>query len=500
MLSKAQFTELAQQGYNHIPLSLETFADLDTPLSIYLKLANAPYSYLLESVIGGERSGRYSIIGLPCRQRFTKSNGVVREFIGAQCTAEHADIDLFEFTRAFLQRKKVPKLDGHARYSGGLVGYFAYDTVREIEHKLAHSTPADDVTISDLHLMLSEELAVVDNLLGKVYLTVYADPTQENAYERALARLQTLLDQLRSPAVLPASPRLAEHEAASDYGEAAFKRDVLRCKDYIAAGDCMQVVLSQRTQRRFEADPINLYRALRALNPSPYMYFMHLGDTHVVGASPEILVKMDEERTATVRPIAGTRKRGANAAEDARLAADLLADPKECAEHLMLIDLGRNDIGRIANIGSVQVTEQMSIETYSHVLHMVSNVQGRVRDGMDAMDVLKATFPAGTLSGAPKVRAMEILDELEPTKRGIYGGAVGHIGFDNDMDLAIAIRTAVIKDQQLYVQAGAGIVADSDPDSEWQETQNKMRAVLQAATLACAGLDTTISHNSKDAS
>ena len=274
-----------------------------------------------------------------------------------------------------------------------------------------------------------------------------------------------MLDQLSSPAVLPASPRLAEHEAASDYGEAAFKRDVLRCKDYIAAGDCMQVVLSQRTQRRFEADPINLYRALRALNPSPYMYFMHLGDTHVVGASPEILVKMDEERTATVRPIAGTRKRGANAAEDARLAADLLADPKECAEHLMLIDLGRNDIGRIANIGSVQVTEQMSIETYSHVLHMVSNVQGRVRDGMGAMDVLKATFPAGTLSGAPKVRAMEILDELEPTKRGIYGGAVGHIGFDNDMDLAIAIRTAVIKDQQLYVQAGAGIVADSDPDS-----------------------------------
>ena len=495
MLSKTQFTELAQQGYNHIPLSLETFADLDTPLSIYLKLANAPYSYLLESVIGGERSGRYSIIGLPCRQRITQSDGVIREFIGERCVAEHVNTDLFEFTRAFLQRKNVPKLDGHARYSGGLVGYFAYDTVREIEHKLAHSTPPDDVGIPDLHLMLSEELAVVDNLLGKVYLTVYADPSEPNAYEHAQARLQTMLDALRRPAVLPVSPAVAEHDSRSDYGEAAFKAGVQRCKDYISAGDCMQVVLSQRTQRRFEAEPINLYRALRALNPSPYMYFMHLNDTHVVGASPEILVKMDEERMATVRPIAGTRKRGANAAEDVRLSADLLADAKECAEHLMLIDLGRNDIGRIADIGTVEVTEQMAIEKYSHVLHMVSNVQGRVRTGMDAMDVLKATFPAGTLSGAPKIRAMEILDELEPTKRGIYGGAVGHIGFDNDMDLAIAIRTAVIKNQQLYVQAGAGIVTNSDPESEWQETQSKMRAVLQAASLACAGLDTQIENH-----
>lgn len=495
MLNKTQFTEFAQQGYNYIPLSLETFADLDTPLSIYLKLANAPYSYLLESVIGGERSGRYSIIGLPCHQRITKADGVIREFRGEQCIAEHSNTDLFEFTRTFLQRKKVPQLDGHARYSGGLVGYFAYDTVREIEPKLAHSTPTDDVGIPDLHLMLSEELAVVDNLLGKVYLTVYADPSEPNAYEQAQARLQAMLDALRRPAKLPDSPAVIENESASDYGETAFKRDVLRCKEYIAAGDCMQVVLSQRTQRRFEAEPINLYRALRALNPSPYMYFMHLNDTHVVGASPEILVKMDEERMATVRPIAGTRKRGANAAEDARLSADLLADQKECAEHLMLIDLGRNDIGRIADIGSVEVTEQMSIEKYSHVLHMVSNVQGRVRAGMDAIDVLKATFPAGTLSGAPKIRAMEILDELEPTKRGIYGGAVGHIGFDNDMDLAIAIRTAVIKNQQLYVQAGAGIVADSDPDSEWQETQSKMRAVLQAASLACAGLDTQINHH-----
>ena len=450
---------------------------------------------MLESVIGGERSGRYSIIGLPCRQRITQSDGVIREFIGERCVAEHVNTDLFEFTRAFLQRKNVPKLDGHARYSGGLVGYFAYDTVREIEHKLAHSTPPDDVGIPDLHLMLSEELAVVDNLLGKVYLTVYADPSEPNAYEHAQARLQTMLDALRRPAVLPVSPAVAEHDSRSDYGEAAFKAGVQRCKDYISAGDCMQVVLSQRTQRRFEAEPINLYRALRALNPSPYMYFMHLNDTHVVGASPEILVKMDEERMATVRPIAGTRKRGANAAEDVRLSADLLADAKECAEHLMLIDLGRNDIGRIADIGTVEVTEQMAIEKYSHVLHMVSNVQGRVRTGMDAMDVLKATFPAGTLSGAPKIRAMEILDELEPTKRGIYGGAVGHIGFDNDMDLAIAIRTAVIKNQQLYVQAGAGIVTDSDPESEWQETQSKMRAVLQAASLACAGLDTQIENH-----
>ena len=494
MLTQTQFTQLIEQGYNYIPLSIETFADLDTPLSIYLKLANAPYSYLLESVIGGERSGRYSIIGLPCHTRFAKQDGVVREFAGEVCVAEHADTDLFDFTRAYLKRKKVPKLDAdsHARYSGGLVGYFAYDTVREIEHKLANSTPPDDVGIPDLHLMLSEELAVVDNLLGKVYLTVYADTSQPNAYARAVARLQYMLDTLRQPLTLPASPAVTEHEARSDYGDTAFKRDVLRCKEYISAGDCMQVVLSQRTQRRFEAEPINLYRALRALNPSPYMYFMHLNDTHVVGASPEILVKMDAERMATVRPIAGTRKRGANTAEDARLSADLRADAKECAEHLMLIDLGRNDIGRIADIGTVEVTEQMVIEKYSHVLHMVSNVQGRVRENLDAIDVLKATFPAGTLSGAPKVRAMEILDELEPTKRGVYGGAVGHIGFFDNMDLAIAIRTAVIKNQQLYVQAGAGIVADSDPDSEWVETQNKMRAVLQAASLACAGLDTEI--------
>lgn len=492
MLNSHDFYALAKQGFNHVPLSLETFADLDTPLSIYLKLANAPYSYLLESVVGGERSGRYSIIGLPARTRFVQLNNTIAEYNNNVCIAQHADTNLFEFTRGFLKRYNVPKLDGHARYSGGLVGYFAYDTVREIEPRLKHSTPHDDVGLPDVHMLLSEELAVVDNVLGKVYLTVYANPQTAGAYERGMARLGEMLAQLRAPAVIPPSPRVANDEAISDYGETAFKRDVLKCKDYIAAGDCMQVVLSQRTQRGFAAEPINLYRALRALNPSPYMYFMNYGDMHVVGASPEILVKLDEQGIATVRPIAGTRPRGANDIEDARLSADLLADAKECAEHLMLIDLGRNDIGRIAQIGTVKVNEQMQIEKYSHVLHMVSNVQGQVQTDMDAMDVLKATFPAGTLSGAPKVRAMEILDELEPTKRGIYGGAVGHMGFFNDIDVAIAIRTAVIKDQKLYVQAGAGIVADSDVDAEWNETKAKMRAVLSAADLACNGLDTVL--------
>lgn len=492
MLTRTQFLELAASGYNHVPLSIETFADLDTPLSIYLKLANAPYSYLLESVVGGERSGRYSIIGLPCRTRIEKKNGVVREWADDLCVAEHTNADLFEFTRQFLKRFSVPKLDGHARYSGGLVGFFGYDCVREIEARLAHSMPPDDMDIADMHLMLSEELAVVDNVLGKVYLTVYANPQITDAYERAHERLGQMLQNLRFPAKIPASPAVQNHIAQSDFGEAAFKAGVLRCKDYIAAGDCMQVVLSQRTQRPFVAEPLNLYRALRALNPSPYMYFMNYGALHVVGASPEILVKLDEHGVATVRPIAGTRPRGANIDEDNRLSEDLRADQKECAEHLMLIDLGRNDIGRIAQTGTVKVTDQMVIEKYSHVLHMVSNVEGKVLDGMDAVDVLKATFPAGTLSGAPKVRAMEILDELEPTKRGIYGGAVGHMGFFNDMDLAIAIRTAVIKNQTLYVQAGAGIVTDSNLEAEWQETQSKMRAVLAAADLACKGLDTNL--------
>ena len=492
MLSQDAFYALAHQGHNHVPLSLETFADLDTPLSIYLKLAHAPYSYLLESVVGGERSGRYSIIGLPCRTRVVKAGHTIRVYHDDLCIEEHPDTDLFTYTRDFLKRYNVPKLDGHARYSGGLVGYFSYDTVREIESRLKNTTPPADVDLPDLHLLLSEELAVVDNVLGKVYLTVYANPQSPLAYEKAVARLSDMLNKLRAPAQIPASPQVENNVPRSDYGEKEFKRDVLKCKDYILAGDCMQVVLSQRNQRPFAAEPINLYRALRALNPSPYMYFMNYGDMHVVGASPEILVKLDEEGIATVRPIAGTRPRGANDAEDIRLSKDLLADAKECAEHLMLIDLGRNDIGRIAQIGSVEVTEQMAIEKYSHVLHMVSNVQGQVKAGMDAIDVLKATFPAGTLSGAPKVRAMEILDELEPTKRGIYGGAVGHMGFFNDMDLAIAIRTAVIKDKTLYVQAGAGIVTDSDVDAEWNETNAKMRAVLSAADLACNGLDTVL--------
>jgi anthranilate synthase component 1 len=331
---------------------------------------------------------------------------------------------------------------------------------------------------------------VVDNLASRLTFIVYADPAEDGAYAAARDRLRTLIHSLRTPARIPAAPAMMPATAVSEFGEAGFKAAVEQAKRYIFDGDIMQVVLSQRMSQAFPAPPLSLYRALRSLNPSPYMFYYDMGDHHIVGSSPEILVRLEGD-TVTARPIAGTRPRGKTREEDIALAQELLADPKECAEHVQLMDLGRNDVGRVAATGSVKVTDNMVIERYSHVMHIVSNVEGRLKPGMDAIDVLKATFPAGTVSGAPKVRAMEIIDELEPSKRGIYAGAVGYLGFNGDMDVAIAIRTAVIKNQTLYVQAGAGIVADSVPDSEWMETQNKARAVLRAAELALAGLDKT---------
>lgn len=486
-ITEQEFNQLADQGYNRIPLVAETFADLDTPLSLYLKLANKPFSYLLESVQGGERFGRYSFIGLPAETRIVVRGKSVILAHGADETAHEVENPL-DFIKEYQSRFRVATLPGLPRFTGGLAGYFGYDTVRYIEPRLAATQKPDILGTPDILLMLTEQLAVVDNLSGKLTFIVYANPEQADAYELACRRLDNLQRALRQPVQIPHAPQTQRYEAKSEFGEQAFKDAVVKSKQYIFDGDIMQVVLAQRMAQPFPASPLSLYRALRSVNPSPYMFYYDMGDHHVVGASPEILVRLEGENV-TVRPIAGTRPRGKTPQQDAALAEELLADPKELAEHLMLIDLGRNDVGRVAQHGTVKLTEKMVIERYSHVMHIVSNVEAVLKPGLDAIDVLKATFPAGTVSGAPKVRAMEIIDELEPSKRGIYAGAVGYLGFNGDMDMAIALRTAVLKDDTLFVQAGAGIVADSVPESEWTETQNKARAVLRAAEMALDGLD-----------
>lgn len=489
-LTHTEFSALAKQGYNRIPLVLETFADLDTPLSLYLKLANAPFSYLLESVQGGERFGRYSMIGLPAKTRIV-ADGFKVEVIENNKTIEtHQNTNALDFVKQFQARFKIPPANNASlpRFTGGLAGYFGYETIRYIEKRLANTSKPDDINTPDVLLMVSEEIAVVDNLSGKLYFIVYANPSEANAYENAHQRLNELVHMLRKTVAIPQSLPVAKTQAKSEFGEENFKAAVKQAQRYILEGDIMQVVLSQRMSQPFSASPLSLYRALRSLNPSPYMFYYDMGDHHVVGASPEILVRLDDG-VVTSRPIAGTRPRGKTREQDLALADELLADPKERAEHVQLMDLGRNDVGRVAQTGTVKVTDNMMIERYSHVMHIVSNVEGKLKSGLDAIDVLKATFPAGTVSGAPKVRAMEIIDELEPSKRGIYAGAVGYLGFDGDMDVAIAIRTGVIKNNMLYVQAGAGIVADSVPQSEWDETQNKAKAVLRAAEIVQAGLD-----------
>jgi anthranilate synthase component 1 len=487
-INKQEFAALAREGFNRIPLVTETFADLDTPLSLYLKLANKPYSYLLESVQGGERFGRYSIIGLPAKTRIVAYGRNVQVLQDDVVIESADDVNPLDFVQSYQARFKTPPYKGLPRFTGGLAGYFGYETVRYIERRLADTSKPDALGVPDVLLMISEELAVVDNLSGKLYFIVYADPAQPDAYDKARARLDSLIQLLRQSVAIPDAPAMPASVATSEFGEAGFKDAVEKAKRYIFDGDIMQVVLSQRMSQPFSAPPLSLYRALRSLNPSPYMFYYDMNDHHVVGASPEILVRLEGE-TVTARPIAGTRPRGKTREQDVALAEELLADPKERAEHVQLMDLGRNDVGRVAETGSVKVTDNMMIERYSHVMHIVSNVEGKLKPGMDAIDVLKATFPAGTVSGAPKVRAMEIIDELEPSKRGIYAGAVGYLGFNGDMDLAIAIRTGVIKNGMLYSQAGAGIVADSVPDSEWIETQNKARAVLRAAEMVQAGLD-----------
>ena len=493
-MKQTEFDRLAAQGYNRIPLAKEVLADLDTPLSTYLKLADGPYSYLFESVQSGEKWGRYSIIGLPC-ETVVKVRGNDIEVSHQDTVIETAEVDdPLAWVEDFKARYKVPAIKGLPKFNGGLVGYFGYDTVRYVEKRLGDSPNPDPLDNPDILLMLSDEVVVFDNLSGRLYIIIHVDPAQENAYNNTLQRLEDLTTELREskPKYHPAGQGnvINETDFVSGFTHDGFVDAVQKAKQYITDGDIMQVVLSQRLSIPFSAQSMDLYRALRTLNPSPYMYYLNLGDVDVVGSSPEILVRM-EDGEVTVRPIAGTRPRGKTKAEDKALEQDLLADPKELAEHLMLIDLGRNDAGRVSEIGSVELTDKMVIERYSHVMHIVSNVTGKVVDDMSAIDALRATFPAGTVSGAAKVRAMEIIDELEPVKRGVYAGAVGYLSWNGNMDTAIAIRTAVIKNGTLHIQAGAGIVYDSVPEMEWQETMNKARAIFRAVAMAEAGLETS---------
>ena len=491
MISLEQFNDYAAKGYNRIPIAREVLSDLDTPLSVYLKLADGPYAYLFESVQGGESWGRYSIIGLPCRRVYSfRGHRLDVEELGEVVESRELSDPLAEVER-LRSTYRVPQLPDLPAFSGGLVGYFGFETVSWIEPRAIPRDKPDQLGTPDALLMLSEEVAVFDTLKGRLYLIVHANPSQSQAYARACRRLDELTFRLRNssssyPETVDPKP-LDETHFVSGFTREEFETAVRRAQDYIRAGDIFQVVLSQRLSVPFRARPVDVYRALRSLNPSPYMYFIDLGATQIVGSSPEILVRQKQGKVV-LRPIAGTRPRGATPEQDLALEAELLADPKERAEHLMLIDLGRNDVGRVSKTGSVTLTDSFAIERYSHVMHIVSQVEGELRDGLNYTDVLKAAFPAGTVSGAPKIRALQVIAELEPIKRNIYAGAIGYIGWWGDADTAIAIRTAVIQDGRLHVQAGAGIVFDSDPATEWEETMSKGRALFRAVAGAASGL------------
>jgi anthranilate synthase component I len=522
VIKELEFKSLAGQGYNRIPLMVEAFADLETPLSLYLKLAfshdggkvagphaslppegavgalgrpGGAYSFLLESVVGGERFGRYSFIGLPART-LVRASGfggeATTEVVTDGQVVETSKQNPLDFISDYQKRFKVALRPGLPRFCGGLAGYFGYDAVRYIEKKLEKTCPPDTLGCPDILLLQCEELAVIDNLSGKLYMIVYADPAAPEAYANAKKRLKGLKEQLKYSVSAPIVKASQSYPAERDFAKADYIAAVEKAKRMIEAGDFMQVQVGQRIRKRYTESPLSLYRALRSLNPSPYMYYYHFGDFHVVGASPEILVRQEQVeggQKITIRPLAGTRPRASSPERDKEVEHELVNDPKERAEHVMLIDLARNDIGRIAKTGTVKVTEAFAVERYSHVMHIVSNVEGELLPGMSGMDVLKATFPAGTLSGAPKVHAMEVIDQLEPTKRGLYGGACGYLSYSGDMDVAITIRTGIIKDQMLYVQAAAGVVADSVPELEWKETEAKARALLRASELVEEGLE-----------
>jgi len=494
-MNEQQFNELARQGYNRIPVVREVLADTETPLSTYLKLCrgrgHGKYSYLFESVQGGEKWGRYSIIGLPCRTVLRVVGSRVAVETDGEVVEQVEQEDPFEFVASFKDRFNVANLGDELRFYGGLVGYFCYDSVRYVEPVIGPARGSDEISSPEVLLMVSEEVVVFDNLKGTTSLTLNVDPAQPDAFQTAQQRLNELEAALSRPVKLPDAedgPTVQAGDFKSSFAQQPYEDAVRRIKDYIVAGDVMQVVLAQRMSVPFKGEALNVYRALRHLNPSPYMVYFELGDHQVVSASPEILARVEAGKV-TVRPLAGTRKRGRTEEEDLALEKELLADDKEIAEHLMLIDLSRNDSGRVSKTGTVTVPRKMFVERYSHVMHIASIVESEMREDKTALDVLKATLPVGTLSGAPKVRAMEIIDELEPVKRGIYGGAMGYLAWNGNMDMAIAIRTAVIKDGTLYVQAGAGIVADSVPASEWEETQNKARAIVKAVQLAQNNLE-----------
>ncbi len=487
MLTHEQFSEFCSQGYTHLPFVREILADFDTPLSTYYKLANQPYSYLLESVQGGEKWGRFSIIGLPNSVRLEARENELTLLENNKIVKQWISQDPLEDVRQFHQQFRVPEMEELPKFTGGLVGYFGYDTVRYIEPTLQNGRKPSDMDVPDFCLMVSDEVVVFDNLSGRLFIVVYVDTTRGEDWDYGVSRLNSLTEELRAP--VASRPALSLHAEAKEsefesmFGKEGYENAVRKSREYVLAGDVFQVVISQRLSAKFKGNPIDLYRALRTLNPSPYMYYLNFDSYHIVGACPEILVRA-EDGIVTIRPLAGTRPRGADEEEDRKLEIELLADEKERAEHVMLVDLGRNDVGRVAKLGTVRVRDVMEIERYSHVMHIVSNVTGEIRDGIDAIDVLRAAMPAGTVSGAPKVRAMEIIDELEPHKRGIYSGAVGYIGWNGNLDTAIAIRTAVLIGDHVYVQAGAGLVADSDPETEWFETMHKARAILRAVAIA----------------
>ena len=481
-MQKSQFNNLVKNGFNHIPFSKEVVVDTDTPLALYLKLANKPFTYFLESVQGGEKWGRYSFIGLAAETVIKVYNYEVRVEKNGKIIEKNNVDDPLAWIEDYQNTFKVPKLENLPDFNGGLVGYFGYEIIRYIEPKLENIDKTDELNVPDILLMVSNDLLVVDNLSSKVYIITHIDPT-ENSYDDAILKLDAIDKDIKKvfEHETSASENIKPTDFVSSFGKKNFLKAVKDVQKYIIAGDVMQVVPSQRLSCSFKAKPIELYRQLRILNPSPYMYFLNLDNFSIVGSSPEILTRVDNNNVATIRPLAGTRSRGKTPDEDLYLEKDLLSDEKEIAEHLMLIDLGRNDLGRIAKTGSVTLTDKMFIERYSHVMHIVSNVECQLKENMSSIDVLKATFPAGTLSGAPKVRAMEIIDEVETLKRNVYSGAIGNLSWHGGMDLAIAIRTAIIKDEVLYIQAGAGIVHDSLPENEWQETMDKAEALIRAA-------------------
>ena len=481
-MQQSQFNNLVDQGFNHIPLSREVVVDTDTPLALYLKLANTPFTYFLESVQGGEKWGRYSFIGLSAETIIKVKEYEVMVEKNGHLHQQYKVDDPLAWIQNYQEQFKVPQLDHLPDFNGGLVGYFGYEIIRYIEPKLKNIDKKDELDVPDILLMLSNDLLVVDNLTSKVHIITHLNPDKES-FEDGVGKLNSIERNIKKSNIhdSPESEKIKSKDFVSSFGKENFVSAVEKVQKYITAGDVMQVVPSQRLSCKFKSNPVELYRQLRILNPSPYMYYLHLDDFAIVGSSPEILTRVDNDNVATIRPIAGTRSRGKTKEEDTDNEKDLLSDEKEIAEHLMLIDLGRNDLGRIAKTGTVNLTDKVFIERYSHVMHIVSNVECELKDDMSSIDVLRATFPAGTLSGAPKVRAMEIIDEVETLKRNIYSGAIGNLSWHGGMDLAIAIRTAIVKNEVLYVQAGAGIVHDSIPEMEWQETMDKAQALIRAA-------------------